>query len=510
MNSVQNRPVAFVAIPEALDQLQVPRKERTILGTSTLQQDQHKERVPVTTSVAKKRINERPLSAKQQLAGNSAAAKQRLTDPKETLSQKCKDNKECSQLLANNREERDKACKDCHARLLYEKAMIVQKRKQEFLIPAVTFILILWNCFVSEQHQQNLYDAANGVSVSRRMSGRMTTVVRADLVNTVVDVISVGSLLKKEYHQAQMRTFAQHRSIRHFYPITEKNDTDATCYTQLTTDQLDKIINFCSNTEQESYISTTLRKNLFKPQRHTGWLCAQKRPLDGLYQVLEKYKNKEETIPDYLFIIEEDTFLNMDALMLDLLRNYPANKTKAISGCNNEFLKTSRISFPEGGFGSYFTRAAIERFIQPFYCDGRDQQSILNCWRKNVNALGEKEYYHGGMSVHELMHNFTMAHQFTRVEEWSKSGYCLHADHALAYFTNFYHIPVPENFLSKGERPKDKIRRKFSFTGLQGRRVSECSNQRDGCSAKARICHDINPEQMDQLHTEINQGTETV
>ena len=386
-----------------------------------------------------------------------------------------------------------------------------RKGKRAYSVITAMFVILLWIGFgvLSKTEKAipvNPNDAANGVSVSRRMSGRLAPVLRADLANTVVDIISVGSLLKQDYHQAQLRTFVQHQSIRHFFPITEKNDTDAACYTELTTDQLDSIIDFCSYTDQESFISTTLRKNLFQPKRHTGWMCSQKRPLDGLYHVLEKYKNNEIAIPDYLFIIEEDTFLNMDSLLLDLLRNYPSDKPKAIAGCNRDFLKTSGITFPESGFGSYFTKAAIERFIAPFYCDGRDQQSTINCWRININALGEKAFYKDGMSVHDLMHAFSTAHQFAHVDKWSESGFCMHADHALAYFTNFYHIPVPDNYLNKGEKPKDAIRRKNSFLGLQGRNQSECGNEQEDCTSKARICHEIDPAQMSRLYQEITRG----
>ena len=232
---------------------------------------------------------------------------------------------------------------------------------------------------------------------------------------------------------------------------------------------------------------------------------SQKRPLDSLFLVLERYKHNETSIPDYLFIIEDDTYLNMDALLVDLQKHYPPDQPFAVAGCNRDFLKSSGITFPEGGFGSFFTRRAIERFLQPVYCDGRNQHSHIGCWRLNLNALGEQSYYTEGMSVHELMHAFTSAHKFTEVEKWSKSGYCMHADHALAFFTDFYHIPVPDGVIKAKQQPKDKIlRRKFSFTGLKDREErSECANEREECKAEtARICHDIHPEQMDHLFAE--------
>lgn len=544
MNTLQNRAVANVS-PEALllNEPQVPKERKT---NATLLQYQHREHLSEATSAAKQRMAEQSLLASKRVAELNSLArqrwaehkayavnlaqsqeerekalqmgKQRLSETQKTITINCQESKEYVQNLVSNKEEREKSLKQLRTRILNEKNMIL-KGKRGCLVPTFIAVLLLWNFFgfdsATEAERKaallSPYDAANGVSVSRRMSSRMTTSLRTDLGHTAVDIISIGSLLKQEFHQAQMRTFAQHQSIRHFFPITEKNDTDATCFMELTTDQLTNIIDFCSNTDQKSFISTTIRKKLFQPKRHTGWMCSQKRPLDGLYQVLEKYRTKEITVPDYLFIIEEDTFLNMDDLLLDLLRNHPSDKPKAIAGCNRDLRKTGGITFPESGFGSYFTKAAVERFIAPFYCDGRDQHSTINCWRKNMNDLGEKTYYEEGMSVHQLMHAYTTAFQFTQVEEWSDAGYCMHAEHALAYFTNFYHIPVPNNYLSKGEKPKDKIRRKHSFIGLQGRTVSECSNEREECTAKARICHEIHPAQMDRLHKEIAEvGTDLI
>ena len=536
MNTLQNRAVMANAGTDSVDPQDQKERPSSTMLTQQQQRQPHQERPSKATSV------ERSITSSKQQAEISSPtlqswrdysayavtlvqnqeerelallwATQRLAETKHSLATKYLVSSEYAHTLASNKEERDKAIKQLHTRMLHEKNMFLKGKRTYFLVPAMVIIILWWNFGAigspteSEEFDVllNPNDAANGVSVSRRMSGRMTSVVRADFANTVVDVISIGSLLKKDYHQAQLRTFVQHQSIRHFFPITEKNDTDAACYTELTTDQLDSIIDFCSNTDQESFISTTLRKNLFQPKRHTGWMCSQKRPLDGLYHVLEKYKNNEIAIPDYLFIIEEDTFLNIDSLLLDLLRNYPSDKPKAIAGCNRDFLKTSGITFPESGFGSYFTKAAIERFIAPFYCDGRDQQSTINCWRININALGEKAFYKDGMSVHDLMHAFSTAHQFAHVDKWSDSGFCMHADHALAYFTNFYHIPVPDNYLNKGEKPKDAIRRKNSFLGLQGRNQSECGNEQEDCTSKARICHEIDPAQMSRLYQEITRG----
>lgn len=316
-----------------------------------------------------------------------------------------------------------------------------------------------------------------------------------------VDVISIGSLLKQDFQDAQQRTFGSASAVRNFYRITEHNDTDRTCFMDLSVNQLDRIIDFCAQTDHQSFISKTLREHLFEPKKNTGWMCAQKRTLDGLYQVLEQYANGVFSIPDYLFIIDDDTYINMDRLIRDLLQSHPAHQRHAIAGCNFEFLTKSGMTFPRGGFGTYLSKAAVARLIQPFYCDGRDEHSNLACWRLNIDALGEKQFFVEGMSVVQLMHAYGTQLPFTGVEKWTDTGYCLHSDHGLAYFINFYHITVPDGIVKLDERPTDRVRRQYSFVGLAGE--NECKNERDQCSTNNRICHKIKPDRMDQLYAEL-------
>lgn len=203
-----------------------------------------------------------------------------------------------------------------------------------------------------EIHQDNTSRWTTTSHAARKLQGTSAPSVDADVV---IDVISVGSLLRPRHQEAQERTFGSATAIRNFVRITEQNDTDASCFSDLTGDQLNQVVNFCAKTEHQSYISQTLRDRLFKPKKHIGWMCAQKRPLDGMYHVLQRYARKEEAIPDFLFIIDDDTFINMDRLVPDLIQNYPVDQPHAVAGCNFDFLRDSGITFPYGGFGSYLT-----------------------------------------------------------------------------------------------------------------------------------------------------------
>lgn len=321
----------------------------------------------------------------------------------------------------------------------------------------------------------------------------------------VVDIMSVGTLLKQEYHVAQEETFGRHPFVRDFYRIDERNDTDKTCFTELSADQMQSVIDFCANTEHTSYVSEILRSRLFEPKKQSGWLCAQKRPLDGLYQVLQQYVSGQQTIPDYLLIADDDSYFNIGKLVENLTQNFPPDVSAAVTGCKFDFVKELRFPFPYGGFGSYLTRAAIQRLIQPFYCDGRDEFSNLACWRKNQNELGEAQFYEDGMSVIDLMQAYGANLPFTGVDQWKKTGYCLHSDHALAYFINFYFVTVPPNTWAKHKQPKDRVRRrKPGFMELPGQ--DQCKNMRDECDPNEdTVCHYIDPEQMRTFYATAEQ-----
>lgn len=326
-----------------------------------------------------------------------------------------------------------------------------------------------------------------------------------------IDIISVGSVLKSTFQDAQQRTFGANKLVRNFYRVTEMSDTDRECFTDLTTDQVQEIIDFCSVTEGESFISELFRNVLFQPKKHSGWVCAQKRPIDGLYQVLQQYR-EGTPIPEYLFIIDDDTYLNIAAVKDLLYKDFPPEQPQLVTGCNFEFLNPkSAFTYPYGGFGSFLSKRSIERLLQPIDCSKRDSKdgtvidpfSRLACWRLNLNSMGEKRFFRDGMSVADLMYRFSSEQPFAQVSTW-KAGYCFHSDHSLAFFLNFYHIAVPDEEMESNLRPTDRFREQYKYTALtdeqgQGRR-GECSNERERCKLSSLVCHYIQPEQMDDLH----------
>jgi hypothetical protein len=62
-----------------------------------------------------------------------------------------------------------------------------------------------------------------------------------------IDIISVGSLTKPEFQDAQQRTFGSLPMVRNFFRINELNDADKDCPSVLTVDNVNDIVDFCSH-----------------------------------------------------------------------------------------------------------------------------------------------------------------------------------------------------------------------------------------------------------------------
>jgi hypothetical protein len=354
-------------------------------------------------------------------------------------------------------------------------------------------------------------------------------------VPVIFDVISIGSLTRPEQHETQHSGLKD--QIRNYYPITELNDTDSYCYTDLTMEQMDSTIDYCQTPKgekKESFIAATVRRHLYRPQRTVDWMCGQKRAIDGLYRVLaghstnnEKVKKDVATVqawsslPDYLILVQDDTFVNVGTLADDLLGQFPANETHVVAGCARDIPDHSSAFIYPDMLGTIFTRIALERLLKPIHChdstskgttsssssssknkntNARSSHSMLACFRLKFNALGEAAYFHEGMSVLDLMHAYISNRQ-------TVGDYCLHSEHALAFFVNFYHIPVPELDTSdENFKLKDKIRRQYSIESML--RVDDVEN--DTCEqthlygncdpTSSLFCHQIRPEQMTRLY----------
>ena len=360
------------------------------------------------------------------------------------------------------------------------------------------------------------YTVIDHKKLDRIKTGYVDSDNEVDATNRrIVDIISVGSLLKERFHNAQENTFGRHHAIRNFFRATEKTDTDRECFTELTYDQLDDVTKFCKPKNSASWLGKKLRNALFEPKKNAGWMCAQKRPIDGLNHVLKQYKETNMELPKYLFIIDDDTFINMDALIDMLLKDFSYEVPHLVAGCSFYYFMHGSMPYPYGGFGSFISRASIQRLIQPIQCTDQSSDPFIRlaCWRIKQNNMGEKHFFTDGMSVADLMHAFASRQPFSNATNWpNDAGYCFHSDHALAYFFNMYHIAVPDSALFDGFKFNDDLRDKYKYVGLHKSKFpyqeGECKNQYENCTVTNTVCHYIQPNQMLDLYRE-GAGTTT-
>ena len=123
----------------------------------------------------------------------------------------------------------------------------------------------------------------------------------------------------------------------------------------------------------------------------------------------------------------------------------------------------------------------------------------MACWRLEQNLIGEADYFTEGMSVGELMYRYGANLPFTGVRHWNRTGFCMHSDHSLGYFFNFYHLAAPHGILERRSLD-DKIRMEYSYEFLAGDK--QCGFEKHSCVKEARICHYVRPERMVVLHAE--------
>jgi hypothetical protein len=355
------------------------------------------------------------------------------------------------------------------------------------------------------------------LSISSSSSGKSeepisnVTVSKPD---AILDIISVGSRRKAAHQAAQHDTFGQDAMVRRFFRLTEDDDSERDCSTTLTASTIDQVVEHCRHPKaDESRIAALYRQYQFKPKKHVGWLCAQKRPIDGLYSVLSRYQrglDDDDDLPQYLAIIDDDTFVNIQTLVETLRRDFMPAIPHVVAGCNTRMYA---FTFPYGGFGSFLSRAALQRLLKPIYCTVAsssasvshiaDPFTRLACWRLQLNEMGELPFFRDGMSVGDLMFRYASEQPYSNVANWTW-GYCLHSDHVLGYFLTSYHVSVPDSELKSNLQPNDSYRKNFKYTALtsayhQGRQ-GECAHERDACTVEHVVCHYIEPDRMKALY----------
>jgi hypothetical protein len=81
---------------------------------------------------------------------------------------------------------------------------------------------------LSSESDSSMHDSSHETTKNDRRPLTKTTMM--------IDILSIGSVMRPELQQAQRETFASHESIRHFFAVTEHNDTsEPSCHVDLKT-----------------------------------------------------------------------------------------------------------------------------------------------------------------------------------------------------------------------------------------------------------------------------------
>ena len=310
----------------------------------------------------------------------------------------------------------------------------------------------------------------------------------------VIDILSTGSQKLAQLQDAQRQTVGSHRAVRYFYGASEADDTEPNCDKRLKPSRAHRVSYTCRRRNYDQYPVLAklaqrfiLGPKLMRKSNPSGWLCAQKRPIDSFMNMVQKYNyttnangiNTTSNLPDYLLVMDDDSWLNLDNVLQVLPVQYPSSEPRIIAGCMIVMDDMIDFTLPHGGFGMLFTKAALERFLQPITCETlpeslsdekkqndtassnttlqpppisgnttehHQQQQVptdfesMACWRLQQNGIGERRVFRNGMSIAQLMHAYATHQPFNDVFEWDSVGYCLHSDTAWAYFLNYYHI----------------------------------------------------------------------
>lgn len=322
----------------------------------------------------------------------------------------------------------------------------------------------VWYLLSDNQRDPTISSSNSNSLVNKADDGKSHATNNDTEWRPIIDIISIGSLERPEYQDAQQQTFGTHPSVRHFFKITEQDDVDQgdkNCNDHISWREVQNISGFCGGlrrqVQEKHPFLYHLRIKFAKVQwlerksNPVAWLCAQKRPMAGFQKTLQFYRQtseqQEEGLPDFLTIIDDDTYFNMNRVV-DYLVSFQAEKIResqddnlVIAGCviRGRIKGGYKWTFPFGGWGTIFNRGSLQTILQPLYCtqkasnsdipldnEGNDRTNDI-CNKLRKDRIGEYQVYHEGMSLSDVLHAYVMREPYTDQANWSL-GFCLHSD----------------------------------------------------------------------------------
>lgn len=125
-----------------------------------------------------------------------------------------------------------------------------------------------------------------------------------------------------DYLTAQIETWASHRGVRHYWAFSELQDFDGEC-TSMTEEARKESVKMCKAGEGVNDVKVKgffgdyygLSEGNRVRSEEAGWLCAQRRVGRALGWLHYQYAVEKMEIPDYLMVVDDDTFVDLVDVM---------------------------------------------------------------------------------------------------------------------------------------------------------------------------------------------------
>jgi len=247
-----------------------------------------------------------------------------------------------------------------------------------------------------------------------------------------VDVLSLGYQERLDFMKTQQETWGSHASVRSFWGLSE---SEHKCKEKM---DVQKHFKFCERWHNDhSKAMEKFEKHLYdrsfleRKDNLSEWLCAQKRLVSGLARRLQTYgnesneENKVTEYPDFLFIVEDDTYVNVE-LFDEFVRGKDPNVPMAFSGCRDQLVH------PYGHISLILSRGSILRLTQRLHCDNVETTSefeIKACQKLKENNLDEMNTFYPGASLIDIA--LAIA---------SRENFCMLSGWLLKYFVDEYYV----------------------------------------------------------------------
>ena len=181
---------------------------------------------------------------------------------------------------------------------------------------------------------------------------------------------------------------------------------------------------------------------------------------------MRRYRELALRLPDYLFLIDDDTYINMNRTLDYLTEKYPPEQQNAVAGCLLVWMQNNFFPIPFGGHGTILSRKSLELLTRPLICTqhfkSRENETQIftsinaqkralppdttadyeefACSRILENRVNERPFFRDGMSLVELFEAYAKEQPFTDYANWNETGFCFHSDWITAYMVNSYEV----------------------------------------------------------------------